>query len=130
MKVVIAGSRRCTSVHDHYQLVVWAVRDALQEFRRTLDQDFEITEVGSGAAPGIDTLGEKWAAEQGLPVTRFPADWDKYGRAAGPIRNGEMAKWLDALIAIRYPNSKGTNNMIKRTQALGKPIHIFEILTP
>ncbi|HWB02748.1 MAG TPA: DUF2493 domain-containing protein [Verrucomicrobiales bacterium] len=86
MKVIIAGPR---DFHD-YDTVARAVTDS----------GFEITEVVSGKAPGVDTLGERWAAEHGKAVKEFPADWQKYGRAAGPIRNAQMADYADALVAV------------------------------
>jgi hypothetical protein len=45
-----------------------------------------VTKVVSGT-PGVDALGEQWAERHGIPVTRFPADWKRYGRRAGPTRN-------------------------------------------
>ena len=55
-----------------------------------LHQSTPITAVISGKAPGADTLGEKWAHMNNVPVVPFPADWSKHGRAAGPIRNQQM----------------------------------------
>lgn len=102
MKVIIAGPR---DLFD-YKLVEQAVQ---------LSQ-FEITEVVSGGAPGVDTNGEKWASIHKVPIKRFPADWAKHGRAAGPIRNQEMAMYAGALIAI-YTGSPGTKNMINQAKA-------------
>jgi hypothetical protein len=73
---------------------------------------FLITEMVSGGAPGVDTLGEHWAHELGIPVSRFLADWTRYGRRAGPIRNMEMADFAEALIAVWDGKSKGTGAMI------------------
>jgi hypothetical protein len=98
MKVIIAGSR---DIFD-YDIVKKAIEES----------KFEITEVVSGNARGVDSLGERWAYEHKIPVKRFPADWDKHGKAAGPIRNSEMANYSEALIAIWDGSSRGTNNMI------------------
>ena len=77
--------------------------------------DWEITEVVSGKARGVDTLGEWWAksGEKDIPIQSFPADWKKFKKAAGYIRNAEMAKYADALIAIWDGESRGTFNMIE-----------------
>ena len=99
MKTIIAGSR---TIFD-YALVKKAIEDS----------GFEITEVVCGCAKGIDTLGEQWAVENSIPVKYFPADWKRYGRAAGHIRNEEMARYADALIAIWDGNSLGTKNMVQ-----------------
>ena len=102
MKVIIAGSRDITD----YSLVKEAIKEA----------NLEITEVVSGCARGVDSLGEYWAQENNIPVKRFPADWEGLGRAAGVIRNGQMAEYGEALIAIKYPNSIGTNDMIRKAK--------------
>ncbi len=73
---------------------------------------FEITEVVSGGAAGVDALGEAWARRQGLPVRRFEADWDRHKRFAGHVRNTEMAAYADALIAVWDGTSRGTRDMI------------------
>jgi Protein of unknown function (DUF2493). len=72
-----------------------------------------VDEVVSGTARGADTAGEAWAEHHGVPVERFPADWDEHGKSAGPIRNQEMADYADAVVAIWDGKSSGTHNMIR-----------------
>lgn len=62
-----------------------------------------------------------------IPVKRFPADWDRHGRAAGPIRNCQMAQYADALIAIWDGKSRGTKNMIDEMNKCGKPVLIRRV---
>jgi hypothetical protein len=69
-------------------------------------------EVVCGKANGADTLGEVWALDNGISVRYFPADWDKHGKKAGYLRNEEMAKYADALLAFWDGKSKGTKHMI------------------
>jgi len=102
MKVIIAGGR------DFGKKVV--LIDAFRHFQKEYG---EITEVVCGMAPGADTLGMLWADFMDIPVKKFPADWDKNGKAAGPIRNKQMAEYADALIAFWDGKSKGTKNMIE-----------------
>lgn len=109
MKVIIAGSRTAT-----VKQVDAAVRGALRA-------GWTITEVVSGGARGADTYGERWTDK----VKRFPADWDKHGRAAGPIRNQAMAEYADALIAVWDGESKGTRDMISRARARGLKVFIY-----
>ena len=85
----------------------------------------QITEIVSGQCEGVDLLGEQWANEHNIPVAPFPADWKRYGNAAGPIRNGQMAKYADVLIAIPGERSKGTRDMIKQMKLEGKPVFIY-----
>jgi hypothetical protein len=70
-------------------------------------------EIVSGGANGADKLGERWAKEKGCDLRIFPADWNKHGKAAGPIRNEEMAKYADGCIVFWNGESKGTKNMIE-----------------
>ena len=110
MKVVIAGSR---DISDRLGLV-----------KAIVQSGFDITEVVSGKARVIDTLGETWAAANDIVVKQFPADWTKHGNAAGPIRNAMMAEYADAAIIIWNGESKGTLNMIKNMHKLDKPYFI------
>ena len=66
----------------------------------------------SGHASGADALGEHYAQERGYETEIYPADWKTNGRAAGPIRNAQMATVADALIAFWDGKSRGTKNMI------------------
>jgi hypothetical protein len=95
-KVIIAGSRNVTDL----DLVAGAIEAS----------GFPISEVVSGGAPGVDTLAEQWAREHGIPVTRFPAEWSRYGRRAGPIRNKEMAVYGEALIVVWDGKRAGTKS--------------------
>ena len=86
MRVIIAGGRDFTD----YQLLL----DAIQEAQ------FNIETVVSGGAKGADYLGEFYASEMNLKLNVYNADWERHGRAAGPIRNRKMAENADALIAM------------------------------
>ncbi len=66
-----------------------------------------------GKARGADLFGEQYAKERGYAVAYFPADWDKHGKAAGFIRNEQMAQNADALVAFWDGRSRGTRNMIE-----------------
>lgn len=78
----------------------------------------------SGCASGADTMGERYAKENGFEIMRFPAQWAKYGRGAGHIRNKEMYNVCDALVAFWDGNSRGTKNMIGLCKGK-KPTRIF-----
>lgn len=98
MRTIIAGSRTI----ENYKLLCFLVKKS----------SFEITEIISGGARGIDELAERYAKENKIPLKIFPANWSKYGKGAGPIRNTQMAENADALIAIWDGKSTGTKNMI------------------
>ena len=112
MKVIIAGSRD----FDDYEL--------LRKYCDFYLQSQTEIEIVSGTARGADQLGERYAKERGYPVKQFPADWDKHGRSAGYIRNEEMAKYGDALIAFWNGMSKGTEHMINLAKQYNLKIRI------
>lgn len=111
MKVIVAGSRDIVD------------RGAVG--RAILSCPFEITEIVSGTARGVDSIAENIAATKGYPTKLFPADWDKYGKPAGAIRNKEMADYADALIAVWDGQSRGTKNMIETMNKANKPVLLY-----
>ena len=112
MKVIIAGSRGITD----YTVLQSAIAQT----------DFlPITEVVSGCARGVDTLGERWAKENGIPVSSFPANWARFGRGAGKFRNADMADYCDAAIILWDGESKGTLDMIDKMRRAGKPYEVY-----
>lgn len=87
-------------------------------------------EVVSGNQYGVDRCGERWAKAVGLHVEPFPvtpAEWRKHGRPAGPRRNGMMADYGDALLAIRHRVSNGTSDMIEKMKKRRKPFLVVEV---
>ena len=111
MKVIIAGSRN----FNNY--------DFLQNKINKLK--LNITEIVCGEAKGADLLGKQYGINNNIPVKSFPAEWDKYGKSAGYIRNKEMAEYADYLIAFWDGESKGTNHMINIMRNLNKHGSIF-----
>lgn len=79
----------------------------------------------SGEAHGADKCGVSTAEYYGWDVERFPAKWDKYGKAAGHIRNQEMAERGTHLIAFWDGESRGTANMISTAEKEGLTVQIF-----
>ncbi len=88
----------------------------------------ENIEIVSGHARGADSLGEEYAKENNLKLTIFPAEWKKYGRAAGPIRNRQMLQYAEeekpVVIAFWDGQSRGTKNMINQAEKVGAEVHI------
>ena len=85
---------------------------------------FAISEVVCGMAKGADLLGKRWAESKRIPVKEFPADWNRYGRSAGPIRNAQMRDYADALIVFIWDGSRGSANMLKQMGDAGKPCFV------
>lgn len=84
----------------------------------------QVSQDEEGNKWGADYLGEQYAKENGFEVEPYPADWVKFGRGAGIIRNGEMAFLSQALIAFWDGHSKGTKNMINLAKGFEKLVHI------
>lgn len=111
MRTIIAGSR-------------WIISPTARLFLAASIRElpWTITEVLSGQARGIDTMGEQWGKAHGIPVKPFAADWYPDGpkggldRCAGFRRNEEMAVHADALLAIWDGYSRGTRDMIDRAE--------------
>jgi hypothetical protein len=116
-KVIIAGGRDLTN----YDLVKAKVDIVL---RKKIASGEEI-EIVSGKAKGADSLGEEYARQNGLKIKEFPADWDTHKKAAGPIRNEEMAKYADACIVFWDGGSRGSKDMIDRAKRKNMPLRIF-----
>jgi hypothetical protein len=118
MRVVIAGPRYKDIVNkiefDDYSLLLKTIKSS----------GYNITEVISGKAIGVDSLGERWALTNNIPVNLMPADWYQYGKRAGPIRNRKMAEECDAAIILWDGISKGSRNMIDEMIKAQKPYHI------
>lgn len=113
MRVIIAGSRTITD----YNVVEKAIKAS----------GFDITQVISGHALGVDMLGEMYAAKHKIPFVRYPAQWRVNGRVdkgAGKKRNRKMLAVADALIAIWDTTSTGTAHMIAIAKQKGIPIFL------
>lgn len=117
MKVLVCGSRH---FNDFEKLC--DVLDAM-------DAHCEITEIIEGGARGADRLAVRWANDLRIPVREFPADWDKHGKAAGPIRNSQMLRegMPDMVVAFLAPNSRGTAHMISIAEKAGVPVKVINI---
>lgn len=113
MKVIICGSRSLTEL----RYAVAAVKES----------GFNIEEVISGAARGIDTLAKEYASINGLDLTVMYPNWAKRGRSAGYHRNTRMLKYADAVIAIWDGSSKGTNHTISEAKKMGLQVYIKTI---
>lgn len=118
MKVIIAGSRYKDAEQkipfDDYSLVAQAIERS----------GFDITEVVCGMAIGADRLGEKWALANSVDIKEMPADWNQFGRSAGPQRNRAMSQYADAAIIVWDGVSPGSRNMIENMIRAKKPYHI------
>lgn len=85
----------------------------------------EIGEIVCGEARGADTLGLTYAYDNDIKIKGFPADWERYGKSAGFIRNDEMAAYADKAIIFWDGKSVGSKDMIDKMEKLGKEVRVI-----
>ena len=116
MRVIIAGPR-------DLGIGIWEVGEAIR------NSGFAPSVIMSGDAQGVDAAADMYASELEYTYEKYPALWNKHGKAAGPIRNQEMAEYADALIVIKRPGptTRGTASMIREAEKRNLPIHVEEV---
>tara|TARA_R100001244_G_scaffold52690_1_gene45781 strand:- start:977 stop:1324 length:348 start_codon:yes stop_codon:yes gene_type:complete len=111
MKLIIAGGRKTfLSRYDKEKL-------------SAIHKEEAITEVISGGASGVDNDAICWAEDNDIPFRIFRANWRELMKAAGPIRNKEMAEYADA-VAL-FPGGTGTKSMFKEAKAADIKIYNY-----
>lgn len=114
LRIIIAGSRS-----------VKRTKSSVAAVQRAIDSTgWEPSVILSGCAEGADRVGEIWAKQNNVEVHEYPADWERYGKRAGMLRNVEMSNNADALIALWDGESPGTKNMISVAKKRNLLTHI------
>lgn len=113
MRIIIAGSRNCQNYNELLKAIAAS--------------GFKPNVVISGTARGIDRMAERWAIRHNISVERYPANWEKFGKSAGYIRNAQMIKKAEALIALWDGKSKGTENIINLARKAGLVVYVWKI---
>jgi hypothetical protein len=90
---------------------VWSHLDVLHHFRT-------IREIGIGCAQGVDALVLAWAKANKVPWTRYVADWDRLGTAAGALRNGVMLEDFQPDLLMVYPGGVGTTDCARKARKM------------
>ena len=113
MKVLVSGSRYYRDYHKILSVV------------KSLDIDLLI----AGGCRGADTLAVRAARQCGIMFIEYPADWKRFGKSAGPIRNGHMLKMEKPDLVLFFHEdlscSKGTADMLSKVLKAGIPYKIF-----
>jgi hypothetical protein len=119
-------------VHSNYQ--TWLIcggRDFTDDemFRSAMSDLIHMKGVPSkvvqGGASGADTMARKWAIHMAVSCVEMAADWEKHGKAAGPIRNQDMLDRHKPQFVVAFPGGKGTADMVARARKAG--IDVAEI---
>lgn len=114
IKILVCGGRQYTNRKKIHQVL-----DALK-------QHYGDIYIISGAATGADMLVIKWSIANDVKYKAYPAEWTKYGKAAGPIRNQQMLDEEKPNIVVAFPGGKGTLDMVKRS--MRSEIQVFNVL--
>lgn len=126
MRILVTGSR----YWDDYDTFTRALTVAIETLADELPDDKNIVIV-HGAAPGADSMSERYVAHvqnflsgKGYTIRteQHPAEWDKYGKGAGPIRNKQMVDLgADLVVAFfrRGAQSRGTANCVQQAEKAG-----------
>ena len=120
MKVVITGSR----AWDDEWLFDVIIGGLLQQLK---DEDKPFIVAHGGNRSGADRMAQEWADI--FPVVRYPADWEKYGKAAGPRRNKFMLEDFlpDLVLAFFWHagENRGTQDCVDKARLMG--IRVVEV---
>lgn len=116
MRILITGSRE----HEDVELIEYAIESQLNYAE-------EITIVHGDCPRGADAIADQYAMDNDLQVERHPADWERYSKKAGIIRNQEMVD-LGADICIAFPigKSPGTRHCANAAKRAGIKTIIIE----
>lgn len=110
-RILVCGGR---DYND--QAMAFGVLDMLAE-------ELVINAIIQGDCPtGADKLARLWAISRNEHFDRFPADWRKHGRAAGPLRNQQMLDVGKPTLVLAFPGGRGTADMVRRARAAGVPV--------
>ncbi len=109
-RVGIAGSRR------------YMKQGLVRRFVESLDVN---TIIVSGGALGVDTWAEQAAKNLGMRVEVYLPDWDKHGKSAGFIRNGEIVANSDLIAAFWDGKSRGTMDTVRKAHKAGRSVLLF-----
>jgi len=114
MRLLVCGSRHVCDA------------DVVAEAFSRIDLSL-VDEVVVGDCRGVDTVARHFARSRGIRVTKFVADWDTYGRNAGPIRNSTMVAYSDCVLALPCTRSIGTWDTIRKARASGMVVVVVEV---
>jgi hypothetical protein len=116
MKLAVVGSRDITD-----ELLVFnSINSIITEVQTPIT-------IISGGARGVDSIAAKWANNNNVPLIEFRADWNKFGKVAGMIRNKDIITECDTVLAIWDGKSKGTKNSIQLGYSLKKNVVIVNV---
>jgi len=121
MRLLVCGDRNWTNRE--------LIREKILDLKKSLDEYSESLVIIEGEANGADLMARSVAEELGLQFVPFPADWNRFHKAAGPIRNSQMLIEGQPHQVFAFHNdlahSRGTKDMVTKAQKVGLPVEIY-----
>lgn len=118
MTLAIIGTRTPTIDYDKWVRLLLSHIDVSK-----------VTQIVSGGARGIDSYGRRFARKYQIPITIFQPEYSKYGRAAPLVRNIDIVRIADLVIAFPSINSRGTYHAIREAKKRNIPVIEINIST-
>lgn len=119
MNLGIVGSR-------HY--ANWAEFEAhVQRFLAKHNDGCLPQRIISGGASGADRMAERFAAKHGIELCVFNADWERFGKRAGPLRNRDIARSATHLLAFVAEDSRGTWITVRIARLLSRKVEVIKV---
>lgn len=116
MRVLVTGGRK----YDNYKKVVDVLNKVFSSFPSKDDILIH------GGATGADTLAHQWAENNKVVTEVYLAQWSRFGKRAGPVRNQEMLDKAQPQLVVAFPGGKGTADMVKRAREAG--IEVMDVI--
>jgi len=88
------------------------------------DMPAGVTVIHGACRTGADRWADEWAVVNWCPIEEYPAQWDAFGRGAGPIRNQRMLDEGKPDLVVAFPGGRGTKDMVRRAKAAGVPVRM------
>lgn len=111
-----------TNKKERYQPEVDKLFHTLDLVRQSTSRPLVVIE---GEQRGADLFAREWAESRGVEVRGFPADWEKYKKAAGFIRNKQMIVEGQPHAVIAFPGGVGTKMMVSLAQKSQIPVKVI-----
>lgn len=109
IKMAVVGSRSFTDYGFMQNILQW----------------YDISEIISGGAGGVDSLARRFAEDKSIKYREFKPDWNRYGKSAGFRRNEQIIAAADEVVAFWDGQSRGTQHSIKLAEEQGKPVYVY-----
>ena len=123
MRILICGDRN----YQNKEKIKQCLQDVMKEFN--IDNNWEHNYIIHGCAKGADTIGGEVGKELDFDIIEYPANWDEYGKSAGPKRNYQMLiEGKPDLVLAFHPdikNSKGTKHIVSISKEASKLVRVF-----